>query len=207
MQGAKKKSASYSRTSYQVINQHVKETCTRLNTPTVNATRWSLKDLIKMQQSISVVLTIVLKQLFQLSVKRIGVKIFSLAIFILFILMTVAVGNYQQMRKVDNEIADIANYITPIKRKIERVNILALEQWVHFEKILRLYTTLPQEHSAITIELQAIEQKGSRVDSTIMDMIKLSNEALNNSVVMEDIVEFARLSVITWFLRFIKKIG
>ncbi|MGK7875357.1 MAG: adenylate/guanylate cyclase domain-containing protein [Xenococcaceae cyanobacterium] len=130
----------------------------------------------------------------------IGIKIYGLATSMLVLLAGVTVGNYQQMRKVNNEVLDLADYITPMGKRVATINVHALEQEIHFERILRLYEIEPLDMKHLTLELESFMGLGKLVDREIEQAIALSNEAAATSKIPEDIIIFARLEPVLHIL-------
>ena len=123
----------------------------------------------------------------------IAIKIYSLAATILVILMGVAVSNYQQMRRVNQDVLVLANYTAPIKKHIATINIYALEQEVHFERILRLYEIQPLDAAKLAVEIQKFKLLGALVDQELKQAWGLSEQAIDAAYATTAIVKFARL--------------
>ncbi|NES82385.1 MAG: HAMP domain-containing protein [Moorea sp. SIO2B7] len=123
----------------------------------------------------------------------IGIKIYGLASSILILLGGVAIANYQQMRRVNNEVVYLANYITSIEKNIATVNVHALQQEIHFERILRLYKIEPLSKKKIALEIENFKILGKLVEQEIEEAINLSNQATTNSNIVRNIIGFARL--------------
>ncbi len=123
----------------------------------------------------------------------IAFKIYGLATTILVILIGVAGSNYRQMRRVNQDVATLANYTTPIKKHIAAINIYALEQEVHFERILRLYEIQPLNTDQLAVEMQTVNRLGALVDQELEQAWELSEQAVDGTYATSMIVKFARL--------------
>ncbi|NET31675.1 MAG: HAMP domain-containing protein [Cyanothece sp. SIO1E1] len=122
-----------------------------------------------------------------------GTKIYGLATSILILLVGTTIGNIYQLRRVKQEILEVAEYITPLEKNITTINIHALEQSIHFERLLRLYKSQPLDREQLAAELNSFEQLGELVDQELQQAIALSNDAAAGAKVARDILEFARL--------------
>jgi adenylate cyclase len=124
---------------------------------------------------------------------RVGTKVYGLATFILILLMAVAGSSYQQMRRVNREISDLANYIIPLKKTVATINLYALEQEVHFERILRIYEIEPLNSELLAIEQEKFDLFGDEVNQQFNQAFRLAEQALEKSHLDADLIEFARM--------------
>jgi hypothetical protein len=90
----------------------------------------------------------------------IGIKIFGVATSMLALLLGVATLNFVRIRRVNGELIDIAEYLTPITELVAEVNIHALEQEIHFERVLKFYEIDPIPADQIETELEIFEERG-----------------------------------------------
>ena len=123
----------------------------------------------------------------------IGVKIYGLATIILVILVTVALNNYWRMWQVTREVAIFADYTAPLKKHLASVNIYALEQQIHFERIRRLYEVQPVDNEQLFLEHQHLDKFGTLVDHELNRAVTLSEAAIPLSPTSASIVKFSRL--------------
>ncbi len=123
----------------------------------------------------------------------IGVKIFGVATSMLVLLLGVASLNFLRIRRVNGELIDIAEYLTPITEFVAEVNIHTLEQEIHFERVLKFYEIEPAPGADIEAELAAFEARGKRVDVELEAAIALADEAAQTAYTTADAIEFARL--------------
>ncbi|MEM8641068.1 MAG: hypothetical protein AAGG51_19985 [Cyanobacteria bacterium P01_G01_bin.54] len=123
----------------------------------------------------------------------IGLKIYGLAATILFILLGVALSNYQQMRRVNQNVLALAEYTAPLKKHIASINIHALEQEVHFERMLRILEmeTIDTEH--FEREQQRFASLGTLVDQELESALELAATAIANASDSSTLVRFAQL--------------
>lgn len=124
----------------------------------------------------------------------IGIKIYALAAIILVILAGVALSNYQQMQRVHQEILVFADYTAPLKNQIASVNIYALEQEVHLERILRLYEVQPLATEQVAAQTQRFEELGLLVQQELEQAIALAEQATSVAATPTTIAAFARLT-------------
>lgn len=123
----------------------------------------------------------------------VGFKICGMAAGILAILVAVTIGNNYYMTQVNDDMVDIAHYITPLENHVAEVDMYALEQEIHFERILRLYEIKPLDDEKISLEMERYDYFGDLVDKEIEKTISISEEALRTSHIIYDLIEFARL--------------
>ncbi|NER25256.1 MAG: HAMP domain-containing protein [Symploca sp. SIO1C2] len=123
----------------------------------------------------------------------IGVKIFGIATSMLTFLMGVAYINHDRIAQVNDELIDIAEYITPVTEQVAKVNVHVLEQQLHFERVLRFYETEPVNLKQVEQELVNFEERGRLVDQEIEQAIALSQEAIEAARKTQNLIEFARL--------------
>ena len=109
----------------------------------------------------------------------IGIKIFGIATSMLGLLLLVVYVSSNRLRKVNQEIAVLANYTIPITDLVAKVNVNTLEQEYHFERILKLYEIEPLNLKRIAEEKKLFEQKGDRVYEELAQAIQLVNRASN----------------------------
>ncbi|MGD1906181.1 MAG: adenylate/guanylate cyclase domain-containing protein [Leptolyngbyaceae cyanobacterium] len=123
----------------------------------------------------------------------IGIKIFGVATSMLALLLGVASLNFVRIRRVNGELIDIAEYLTPITELVAEVNIHALEQEIHFERVLKFYEIDPVPQGQIATELEIFEERGAQVDEELETAIALAEVASKEAHTTKDAVEFARL--------------
>lgn len=123
----------------------------------------------------------------------IGVKIFGIATTMLGLLVGAAYLNYRRIAQVNNELIDIAQYLTPITIAIATIDTHALEQEIHFERALRLLQENSTDTQLIETELRRYRERGDLVDREIAEAIELSNDALSHAKQLRDVIEFARV--------------
>lgn len=123
----------------------------------------------------------------------IGVKIFGVATSMLAFTIVVVYISYDRIKKVNNELIDIAQYFTPLTASVAAIDVEALEQEIHIERILRLSKIEPLDRLAMQLELQQFQERGQTIDREIEKAIALSNQAVQNATIAQNIVEFARI--------------
>jgi len=107
----------------------------------------------------------------------IGIKIFGIATSMLGLMLLVVYVSSNRLRKVNQEIAGLANYTIPITNFVAKVNVHSLEQERHSEKILKLYEVEPLDLELIEQERKLFEQRGDRVDEDLAQAIQLVDQA------------------------------
>jgi class 3 adenylate cyclase len=123
----------------------------------------------------------------------IGIKIFGIASSLLTFLLIVVYISYDHIKRVNNELIDIAEYMTKLTAHSANIDMHVLEQEIHLERMLRFYETEPLDPKKIQIELDAFEQRNELVDREIAEAIALSQKAVKQAKITQDIIEFARL--------------
>ena len=119
-------------------------------------------------------------------------KLFAVATSMLALLVGSAAYNYGRIRLVNHELIDIAIYLTPLTEYVAEVNVHALEQEIHFERIVRAYERESLDRSYIEDELAKFEERGRWVDEEIHEAIALTQAALDNTYIAQNQVEFAQ---------------
>lgn len=123
---------------------------------------------------------------------NIGIKIFGIATSMLAFLVAVVYIGHDRIRKVNNELVDIAEYLTPLIEHTATVNVHALEQDIHLERIFQLYAIEPLDQQRLQRELRAFEERGVLVDQEIEEAITLAEEGVKRATLTRNIVKFAR---------------
>ncbi|MEO1208229.1 MAG: adenylate/guanylate cyclase domain-containing protein [Cyanobacteria bacterium J06638_20] len=123
----------------------------------------------------------------------IGVKIFGIASSMLALLLGVTYINHRNIALVNNELFDLANYLTTLTESVAVINIHALEQEIHYERAVRLLETEPVDLALVEAELAKFEERGTLVDEELEAAIALAEIAVQNATRAEDVVEFARI--------------
>lgn len=123
----------------------------------------------------------------------IGTKIFGVASSMLALLLGVTYLSYVRIRQVNQELTDIAAYLTPITENLAEINVHVLEQEIHFERVLRHYEIAPPVQRQIALEEAGFEARGQLVDEEIAAAMALADAAAKNAYQLEDVLEIARL--------------
>lgn len=124
----------------------------------------------------------------------IGVKIFAIATSMLAFLAIMMGINYDRIKKVNDELIDLAEYLTPLTAHTTIINARVLKQQIHLERILQLYESEPINWQQIEEELAAFEEQGKKVGEEIQTAIALSRKAISHAKLLRDIVQFARVA-------------
>ncbi|MEO0985193.1 MAG: adenylate/guanylate cyclase domain-containing protein [Cyanobacteria bacterium J06639_14] len=131
-----------------------------------------------------------MKPRFSLSI---GTKIFGIATSMLTLLLGVTYLSYIRIRQVSGELTDIAVYLAPLTENLAEINVHALEQEIHFERMLRYYEIEPMDEDRVKAEAVAFETRGQQVDEEIAAAIELADAAAHNTYKLEDALEVARI--------------
>ncbi|MGK7926147.1 MAG: Tar ligand binding domain-containing protein, partial [Spirulina sp.] len=123
----------------------------------------------------------------------IGVKIFGIATSMLAFLVVVVGINYNRIKRVNDELIDLAEYLTPLTAHVNVMNVRVLKQQIHLERMLQLHESEPVDWPQIKAEFAEFERQGAKVDEDVNAAIALSREAISHAKVLRDIVQFARL--------------
>ncbi|NET54764.1 MAG: HAMP domain-containing protein [Symploca sp. SIO2E6] len=107
----------------------------------------------------------------------IGIKIFSIATSMLGLMLLVVYVSSNRLRKVNQEITGLADYTIPITNFVAKINVHALEQERHSERVLKLYEIEPLNLERIEEEKRLFEQRGDRVDEELAEAIHLVDQA------------------------------
>ena len=68
----------------------------------------------------------------------IGRKIFGLAISMLVLLIALSAFTYVRVKDVANELLEISEFLVPLTALLANIDVHALEQEIHLERVLRL---------------------------------------------------------------------
>ncbi|MEM6503148.1 MAG: adenylate/guanylate cyclase domain-containing protein [Cyanobacteria bacterium P01_C01_bin.89] len=123
----------------------------------------------------------------------ISVKIFSISGSMLAILLTVAYVNYRNISRVNQELSDLANYLTKLTENVAIMNVHSLEQEIHYERAVRILETEPVDESALAKELEEFEERGELVDKELKIAVNLAHGAIKDAQEVKDQIEFARI--------------
>lgn len=127
---------------------------------------------------------------FALSIRT---KIFGLASSMLALLLGVTYVNHRNIALVNNELIDLANYLTKLTEDVALINIHALEQEIHYERVVRLLETEPVNQAMVEEEWAAFEERGELVDEELERAIARAEDAIQNAKRTDDVIEFARI--------------
>lgn len=125
--------------------------------------------------------------------KLIGVKIFGIVLAILLLLLLITTFSTLQLKKLNNELKDLAVHGIPITNLISKVDIHVLEQELHANRIFRLYSYKKVPHHEIRKELTGFEDRGKLVDEELKKAIALTMEAVNISQQRSEQTEFKQI--------------
>ena len=123
----------------------------------------------------------------------IGVKIFAIATSMLGFLVLMVGINYDRIKKVNDELIDLARYLTPLTANTTVINVRLLKQQIHLERILQLYESEPIDWQQIEREFSEFKRQGDSVDEEINTAIALSREAISHAKLVRDMIQLARL--------------
>ncbi|NET49337.1 MAG: HAMP domain-containing protein [Merismopedia sp. SIO2A8] len=123
----------------------------------------------------------------------IGTKIFGVATSMLALLLGVTYINHRNISLVNNELIDLSQYLTPLTEDVAQINVHALEQEIHYERVLRLLTRDDSDPALIASELAQFEERGQLVDQELEEAIALAQAGIKNATQPQDVLEFARV--------------
>ena len=125
-----------------------------------------------------------------------------MTISMLILLVIVASIGYNRTRDVHNEMIDIAEYLVPITAYITEIDVYALKQEIHIERVFRFYEIEPINHEYIQVELAKFKEYDVFVDEGIEKAITLANQAIeHHAQSIQDIIELARLEPVLKILQ------
>lgn len=107
-------------------------------------------------------------------------KIFGIASSLLGLLVIVVWVSVSLLRRVNHEITALADYILPITDEVAEIDVHALEQELHFERVQKRYEIEPLDAEAIATELALFEKRGERVDEALLFAEDLTEKAQND---------------------------
>lgn len=121
-------------------------------------------------------------------------KIYGISLLMLTLLSIVATGNYLRMTVVKEEVKDVAEYISPINKRVTQIYTYALQQEIAFERMLRLIQESPQNHIEVNKQNEEIQQLSQQIQEHIRDTSALADRAASTSKIQQDVITLARLS-------------
>ncbi|MGD1906180.1 MAG: adenylate/guanylate cyclase domain-containing protein [Leptolyngbyaceae cyanobacterium] len=110
----------------------------------------------------------------------IRLKIFGIASSLLGLLVIVVLVSVSLLRRVNHEITALADYILPITDEVAEIDVHALEQELHFERVQKLYEIEPLDEAAIATEIVLFEERGDLVDEELLFAEDLTEQAQND---------------------------
>ncbi|MEM9769567.1 MAG: hypothetical protein AAF892_17025, partial [Cyanobacteria bacterium P01_D01_bin.71] len=120
-------------------------------------------------------------------------KICGIATSLLGLIILVVYVFTDRLRQVNEEITALAEYVIPITDEVAAIDVHALEQELHFERVQKLYEMEPLDLDHIARELAAFEARGKLVDEEIAEAIALSKTALEEATLSHDREEWSRI--------------
>lgn len=123
----------------------------------------------------------------------IGIKIFGIATSLLGLIILVVYVFTNRLQKVNEEVTALAEYVIPITDRVAAIDVHALEQELHFERVQKLYETEPINLEPIKRELAAFEKRGALVDEEIAAAIALSQTALTTARLSSNQAEWGHI--------------
>src|SRR4051794_12086783 len=103
--------------------------------------------------------------------RTIAVKIFSIALLLLMLMVVVAAASIYSVRGVRDEMSEIAECYTPVSQGMSRINVYALEQELHRERLLDLGEGQPSGGDALS-EQRLFDKKSQKVAQEIQEAEK-----------------------------------
>lgn len=123
----------------------------------------------------------------------IGIKIFGITTSLLCLLGIIALTAQYRLRRVNQEVSDLAQYITPSANHISRIEVQGLEQALHFEHILKLYALQPMDIAGIEKEWQHFENRSQVVDGEILAAMTLAQAGATKATIPAHQERFERI--------------
>ena len=123
----------------------------------------------------------------------IGVKIFCIATSLLGLIVLVVYIFTNRLRQVNEEVIALAEYVIPITDRVAQIDVHALEQELHFERVQKLYEIEPLDQRRIQAELAAFTERGELVDIEIAEAIALAHTALATDTLPQNQAEWQRI--------------
>jgi adenylate cyclase len=123
----------------------------------------------------------------------ISLKIFGIAASLLGLLLLVAYSSQQRLRRLQQEVFDLSEYIIPITNQVDEVDTQALEQEVHVARIFKLYEIEPIPIAQIQAEQEKFEQRGAIVAERLATAITLAEQVSLNALTPADRQQLAQI--------------
>ncbi len=126
----------------------------------------------------------------------IGIKIFGIATSMLGLMLLVVYVSSNQLQKVNQEIAGLANHTIPITNFVAKTNLHVFQQERHSERILKLYEIEPLDLERIEEEKRLFEERSDRVNEDLAQVTQLVNQAANQAQISANRQKWIRLKPI-----------
>lgn len=123
----------------------------------------------------------------------IGLKVFGIASTMVAMLLAVAYLSYTRIRQVNHELTDIALYLTPLTEDLATINVHALEQDIHLERLIRHFQAEPIPWDTIQAEQRQFVTRSRQIDLEIAAALALADTAAERAYIPADILKIARL--------------
>ncbi|NEQ51871.1 MAG: HAMP domain-containing protein [Leptolyngbya sp. SIO3F4] len=123
----------------------------------------------------------------------IGVKIFGMTTSLLGLIVLVVAISTQRLRRVNEEIINLADYAIPITDRVAQIDVHVLEQELHFERIQTLYEVTSPNLESLELELAGFTNRGEQVERELEAAIALAQTAIQKATLSEYQTEWQQL--------------
>lgn len=123
----------------------------------------------------------------------VGKKIIGLVTLTLVVMVGVALQSYVRIHATNDEVADLTETINPLTDSICSIETQALEEEVHFERIVRLYHMNPIDQVRIRQERALYDERAAQITREFETGTSLATDGVNRAKLREDAIELARI--------------
>lgn len=123
----------------------------------------------------------------------ISTKIFAVATGLLLLMAAVSLMSLYRVNRVNQEVVDIAANDIPLTRYLTTVRMLAFQQEMTLERMLRLYAAAQPDTQTLSEHVALFRSLGQQVDDEIASAIQLVQRGFAEAANTSDRIELASL--------------
>ena len=109
----------------------------------------------------------------------ISIKIFGIALGLLMLMALVTGLSAWNLKKVNNEVAALADYYVPLEQRISGMHSDLRDELIHVGRLMQLLQSKPLDAKAIDEERRLKEEKAAQTDRDIAETVQFVQAALS----------------------------
>ena len=110
----------------------------------------------------------------------ITLKIFSIAVALVFLMAIVAALSTRNIAEVSSQVNALSEFYLPIERSLENARVSVASQVINLERMLHTRTFARDEKKALQKDEQLFVQRGEEADKYLRDAISLADRAIRS---------------------------